>query len=75
MEKYEEKQQRIMKILNQRQESIVKIENGLIDLSKDVKLLKKDFENGMESLAECISDSYSDSGKRNSLTDKKFKKK
>jgi hypothetical protein len=75
MDKYEEKQQRIIKILNQRQEKISKIENGLKDLRKDVKLLKKDFKDGMDSLAEGISDTYSDSGKRNSLLNKKFKKK
>lgn len=74
MEKYEEKQQRILKIINQRQESIVKIENGLKDLSKDVKLLKKDFKDGMESLAECISDSNCDSEKLKSIIDKRFKK-
>jgi hypothetical protein len=75
MNKYEEKQQRINKILHQRQEKISKIENGLNDLRKDVKLLKKDFKDGMDSLAECISDTYSNSGKSNSLTDKQFKKK
>jgi hypothetical protein len=75
MNKYEEKQQRIMKLLNQRQYSISKIENGLKDLSKEVKLFKKDFKDGMDSLAEGISDTYSDSGKRNSLLNKKFKKK
>jgi hypothetical protein len=63
MDKYEEKQQRIMKILNQRQEKISKIENGLNDLRKDVKLLKKDFKNGLDSLAQCISETNFDSGK------------
>jgi len=73
MDKYKEKQQRIIKILHQRQEKISKIENGLNDLRKDAKLLKKDFKDGMDSLAECISDTYSDSGKCNSLLKQKIK--
>jgi hypothetical protein len=60
-----------MEILNQRQKSITKIENGLKDLSKDVKLLKKDFKEGIESLAESISDSEI----LKSTNDKKFDKK
>jgi hypothetical protein len=71
MNKYNEKRLRIMEILNQRQKSITKIENGLKDLSKDVKLLKKDFKEGIESLAESISDSEI----LKSTNDKKFDKK
>tara|TARA_R100000152_G_C6686244_1_gene118935 strand:- start:438 stop:653 length:216 start_codon:yes stop_codon:yes gene_type:complete len=71
MNKYEEKQQKIMEILNQRQDSISKIENGLKDLSKDVRLLKKDFKVGMDSIAESISDS----GILKSKNDKKSGKK
>ncbi|WMN12077.1 hypothetical protein QYS49_32310 [Marivirga salinae] len=71
MNKYNEKRLRIMKILNQRQEQISKIEIGLNDLHNDVKLLKKDFKDGMDSLAEC----FFDSGKIKSTIDKKFNKK
>jgi len=63
MDKHEEFRNKIMEILNKRQETFSKIENGLVDLRKDVKLLKKDFKDGMESLAECFSDIDSDSGK------------
>lgn len=75
MNKYEEKRQRIMEILNRRQESISMIEHGLKDLSKDVKLLKKDFKDGMDSLAECFSTSNSNSENLKFIIDNKFKKK
>lgn len=71
MNKYNEKRLRIMEILNQRQGYLSKIENGLEDLSKDVKLLKKDFKDGLASLAKSISDSEI----LKSTNDKKFDKK
>jgi hypothetical protein len=71
MNKYNEKRLRIMEILNQRQENISKIEIGLNDLHKDVKLLKKDFKDGLDSLAESISDSEI----LKPTNDKKFDKK
>lgn len=71
MNKYGEKRLRIMEILNQRQKSITKIENGLKDLSKDVKLLKKDFKEGIESLAESISESEILKSTNNKKFDKK----
>ncbi|SMG22744.1 hypothetical protein SAMN05661096_01293 [Marivirga sericea] len=71
MDKYNEKRLRIMEILNQRQGYLSKIENGLEDLSKDVKLLKKDFKDGLASLAKSISDSEI----LKSTNDKKFDKK
>lgn len=57
MNKYNAKRLRIMEILNQRQEKISKIENGLKDLSMDFKLLKRDLKDGLDSLAESISES------------------
>lgn len=68
MNKYNEKRLRIMEILNQRQEKISKIEIGLNDLHKEVKLLKNDFKDGLDSLAESISDSEI----LKSTNDKKF---
>ena len=71
MNKYNAKRLRIMEILNQRQEKISKIENGLKDLSMDFKLLKRDLKDGLDSLAESISESEL----LKPTNDKKFDKK